>query len=105
MNQRHDREGDATATVDFVDAAPILNSPEQLTRDEFLQGAAWSMKKLAAWLDVTNIVSDCEASQRAVNETKRLIAAQARQAAAELRAKAAVDPGNTVNPPGESGTG
>lgn len=80
-------ESDGFATVDFVNPEPVLTPADQQTREEFLQGAAWSLRKLAAWLDATNIVSDDEASQRAVQQTKLLIAAQARQAAAELHAK------------------
>jgi hypothetical protein len=80
-------ETEASSTVDFVDPTPVMNSADWLARQEFIQGATWSLKKLAAWLDVTNIVSDDEGAQRAVNETKSLIAAQARLAAAELNSK------------------
>lgn len=56
-------------------------------RDGFIQGATWSLKRLAAWLETTNIVADDEQAQRAVDETKMLIADQARQAVATLRSQ------------------
>ena len=76
-----------SGTVDFVKSVPAASLADDARRDGFLQGATWSLRKIAAWLETSNIVAKDEAAQRAVDATKALIADQARQAAGQLRAK------------------
>ena len=80
-----DSDATLSATVDFVDSVSDSRLADPAVRDGFIQGATWSLKRLAAWLETTNIVADDELAQRTVDETKMLIADQARQAAASLR--------------------
>lgn len=77
------------ATVDFAGSDTISEPSlaDDASSNEFNRGAAWSLKRLAAWLETANIVADDEASQQAVDATKMLIADQARQAAANLRSE------------------
>ncbi|MCI0360713.1 MAG: hypothetical protein L0211_19730 [Planctomycetaceae bacterium] len=76
-------EAHITATADFADSDTVS---EELAKPEgFFQGATWSLQKLAAWLETTNIVADDELSQRTVDATKALIAEQARHAADRFR--------------------
>jgi hypothetical protein len=74
-------------TVDFVKSVPAASVADDARREGFIQGATWSLRKIAAWLETANIVANNEVAQRAVDATKALIADQARQAAAQLRAK------------------
>jgi len=81
-----DLDANIAATVEFVESVSDCDSlPDPGIRDGFIQGATWSLKRLAAWLETTNIVANDELAQRTVDETKMLIADQARQAAANLR--------------------
>jgi hypothetical protein len=75
--------------VDFAESDTVSDPSlaDHACSDEFNRGAAWSLKRLAAWLDAANIVADDEAAQRAVDATKMLIAEQARQAAVNLRSE------------------
>lgn len=81
-----DSNASVAATVDFAESDTISDpSPADHASNEFNRGAAWSLKRLATWLEAANIVADDEVAQRAVDSTKMLIADQARQAAANLR--------------------
>ena len=66
----------------------LWGDDEQLTRDDFALGAQWALRRLAEWLEKTTIVGDDEATQRGIDQTKMLIAAQAKQAATDLRLNA-----------------
>lgn len=72
-----------TATADF--AATETVSIEPAKPEGFFQGATWSLQKLAKWLETTKFKADDAVSQQAVDNTKKLIAEQARHAADELR--------------------
>ena len=80
-----DFDANVSATVDFDGSDTVSLHEENTKPDGFYHGAVWSLKKLAAWLQTTNFVADDEASQRAVDNTKMLIAEQAKQAAANLQ--------------------
>ena len=82
-----DSETNVSATADFTGSDTVSIQGEFGKPDSFYQGATWSLKRLAAWLETTNIVADDERAQRAVDETKMLIADQARQAVATLRSQ------------------
>ena len=67
----------------------LWGDDEPLARDDFAQGARWALRRLAEWLEKTTIVGDDDATQRGIDQAKLLIAAQAKQAAADLRLNAA----------------
>jgi len=52
---------------------------------EFARGVRWGLLKVAAWLESTRFVGEDEASQRAMDTAKSLIAEHARQAAGNFR--------------------
>jgi hypothetical protein len=80
-----DSEANVTATADFA-GLDTVSVQEELARPEgFYQGATWSLERLAAWLEATKLVVNDEVSQRTVDNTKKLIAEQARHAADKLR--------------------
>ncbi len=74
-----------TATAEFADSDTVSIEPDVAKPKGFFQGATWSLQRLAAWLEATNIVADDEQNQRVVDSTKALIAEQARHAADKLR--------------------
>ena len=82
-----DSDASVSATADFVESVPAHdpNAALHVASEDFIQGATWSLKKLALWLETANIVADDQKAQRVVDATKTLIAEQARQAAANLR--------------------
>ena len=75
-------------TIDMSASDSLWGDDEQLTRDNFAQGARWALRRLAEWLEKSTIVGDDEATQRGIDQTRMLIAAQAKQAAADLRLNA-----------------
>ena len=80
-----DSDAHITATAEFADSDTVSIEPDVAKPEGFFQGATWSLKRLAAWLETTNIVADDEHMQRVVDTTKALIAEQARHAAKKLR--------------------
>ena len=80
-------EANVSATADFADSDTVSIQGELAQPEVFLQGATWSLQRLAAWLETTNIVADDELAQRAVDATKALIAEQARHAADKFRSE------------------
>ena len=76
-----------SATADFADSDTVSIQRGLAKPEGFFQGATWSLQRLAAWLETTNIVADNERTQRAVDATKALIAEQARQAADKFRSE------------------
>ena len=84
MERRTERDGNVSATVDFAGSETVSIENQPARTEAFDQGATWALKKLAAWLEATNLVASDELAQRDVDETKMLIADQARQAAANL---------------------
>lgn len=78
-------EANVSATVDFAGSDTVSIQDELAKPEGFFQGATWSLKRLAEWLETTNFVANDEVSQRAVDNTKMLIAEQAKLAAAKLR--------------------
>jgi len=79
-----DSETNVSATADFTGSDTVSIQGEFGKPDSFYQGATWSLKRLAAWLETTNFVANDEVAQRAVDATKLLIAEQAKQAAANF---------------------
>ena len=80
-----DSDASVSATADLA-SSDTLSIQDELGRPEGLyQGATWSLDRLAAWLETTNFVVHDEVSQRTVDNTKKLIAEQARHAAAKLQ--------------------
>jgi hypothetical protein len=82
-----DSEAHISATADFADSDTVSIEREFEKSEGFIQGATWSLQRLAAWLETTNIVADDEPAQRAVDATKALIAEQARHAADKFRSE------------------
>ena len=83
-----DSEANVSATVDLAGTDTVSIQEDGVAKpDGFYQGATWSLQRLAAWLETTNFVANDEASQQAVDNTKKLIADQAKQAAANFRAE------------------
>jgi hypothetical protein len=82
-------DANVSATVDLIESVSDSKSSlgQHETLNDFLQGATWSIEKVAAWLETTNIIAHDELTQRAVDATKLLIADQARQSAAMLRSQ------------------
>jgi hypothetical protein len=76
-------------TIDMSASDSLWGDDEQMTRDDFALGARWALRRLAEWLEKTTIVGDDEATQRGIDQAKMLIAAQAKQAAVDLRLNAA----------------
>jgi hypothetical protein len=76
-----DSEANVSATADFTGSDTVSIQGELEKSDSFYQGAAWSLKRLAAWLETTNFVANGEVAQRSVDATKALIAEQAKHAA------------------------
>ena len=80
-----DSDTNVSATADLA-SSDTLSIKDELGKPEgFYQGAAWSLKRLAAWLETTEFVVNDEVSQQTVDNTKKLIAEQAKHAAAKLR--------------------
>jgi hypothetical protein len=80
-----DLDGNVTATADFANSDTVSIQGELAKPEGFYQGATWSLQKLAAWLETTNIVANDELAQRTVDATKALIAEQAKHAADKFR--------------------
>jgi len=82
-----DSQANVSATAEFADSDTV-SIPDELAKPEgFFQGATWSLQRLAAWLETTNIVADDDVAQRAVDATKALIAEQAKHAADKFRSE------------------
>ena len=73
----------ATADLSSSDTLSIQDEPGK--PEGFYQGATWSLDRLAAWLETTKFVVNDEVSQLTVDNTKKLIAEQAKHAADKLR--------------------
>ena len=78
-------DANISATVEFAGSETVSIEDELAEPEGFNPGAVWAFRKMAAWLEITSFVADNEAAQRAVDNTKKLIAEQARQAADKLR--------------------
>ncbi|MCI0358691.1 MAG: hypothetical protein L0211_09430 [Planctomycetaceae bacterium] len=76
---------DGSATVDFAGSETMSIQVELARPEGFAEGATWAFKKMAAWLETTTIAADDEVAQRAVDDTRLLIAEQARLAAVNLQ--------------------
>jgi len=84
----HSSENDSMATRDFSEMETfelIESDPTSSSSPEFAKGVRWGLLKVAAWLESTRFVAGDEASQRAMDTAKSLIAEHARQAAANYR--------------------
>ena len=82
-----DSDAHISATAEFADSDTVSIEGELGKPEGFFQGATWSLQKLAAWLETTNIVADDELTQRTVDATKALIAEQAKHAADKFRSE------------------
>jgi len=82
-----DSEANVSATADFTGSDTVSIQEECGKPDGFYQGATWSLKRLAAWLETTNFVANDEVSQQTVDATKALIAEQAKHAADKFRSE------------------
>ena len=85
-------DDDAMATQDFSELDTFEFSESDSaggSSPEFVRGVRWGLLKVAAWLEATRFVAGDEASQRAMDSAKSLIAEHARQAAANYRASEA----------------